>query len=380
MHSIGKTLAELHVMLKLHEKGIPKKAETPVVLAIRKGKIQKDRKKPQGTKGKAKGKNKLAYAPKTKILPPPKRDNPTKDSICHHCKECDGLLQPTHDESHEKCKSCRSGKMARKPFPHQVERAKDLLGLVHTDGSALESVALIFNMVPTKKVDRTPYEIWHEKAPKLSYLRIWGCEALVKQDTPDKLDFGSIKCIFEYELGDLDEPPNFKVALADTESDKWLEAMNTEMQSMKDNQYLRNTKDIVLVYGAKPGDELKVSCYADKSAKHNTTAMFSIEAVYITAAKASMEAVWIRKFINGLGGIMPSNKRPMEMLCDNESALAIAGDLGILKGAKNFQRKYHYIRKVRIVLKCAKITKKGDNIHTRSEATKEKPDQEASFN
>ncbi|GJW79287.1 retrotransposon protein, putative, ty1-copia subclass [Tanacetum coccineum] len=45
----------------------------------------------------------------------------------------DGLLQPTHDESHEKCKSCISGKMARKPFPHQVKRAKDLLGLIHTD-------------------------------------------------------------------------------------------------------------------------------------------------------------------------------------------------------------------------------------------------------
>ncbi|GJY44834.1 hypothetical protein Tco_0433047 [Tanacetum coccineum] len=34
MHSMGKMIAELHAMLKLHEKGIPKKAETPVVLAI----------------------------------------------------------------------------------------------------------------------------------------------------------------------------------------------------------------------------------------------------------------------------------------------------------------------------------------------------------
>ncbi|GJS98435.1 hypothetical protein Tco_0819605 [Tanacetum coccineum] len=37
--------------------------------------------------GKAKGKNNLAYASKTKIPPPPKRDNPAKDSIYHHCKE-----------------------------------------------------------------------------------------------------------------------------------------------------------------------------------------------------------------------------------------------------------------------------------------------------
>ncbi|GJW03470.1 zinc finger, CCHC-type containing protein [Tanacetum coccineum] len=87
MHSMGKTIAELHAMLKLHEKGIPKKAETPDVLAIQEGKIQKDRKKPQGAKGKDKGKNKLAYAPKPKIPPPPKREHPAKDSVYHHCKE-----------------------------------------------------------------------------------------------------------------------------------------------------------------------------------------------------------------------------------------------------------------------------------------------------
>ncbi|GJZ79882.1 hypothetical protein Tco_0644719 [Tanacetum coccineum] len=39
---MGKTLAELHAMLKLYEKGILKKAETPDVLAIREGKIQKE--------------------------------------------------------------------------------------------------------------------------------------------------------------------------------------------------------------------------------------------------------------------------------------------------------------------------------------------------
>nr|GFC23179.1 retrotransposon protein, putative, Ty1-copia subclass [Tanacetum cinerariifolium] len=42
---------------------------------------------------------------------------------------------------------------------------------------ALESTVHILNMVPTKKVDKTPYEIWHGKAPNLSYLKVWGCEA-----------------------------------------------------------------------------------------------------------------------------------------------------------------------------------------------------------
>ncbi|GKB43435.1 reverse transcriptase domain-containing protein [Tanacetum coccineum] len=99
-------------------------------------------------------------------------------------------------------------------------------------------------------------------------------------------------------------------------------------------KYLRNTKDMVLVYGAKPEDELKVSCYANAKAE------------YIATAEALMKAVWMRKFIDGLGGVMPSNKRHMKMLCDKEPTLAIAGDPKISKGAKHFQRKYHYIREV----------------------------------
>ncbi|GJY28299.1 retrotransposon protein, putative, ty1-copia subclass [Tanacetum coccineum] len=115
--------------------------------------------------------------------------------------------------------------MIRKSFPHRPERATDLLGIIHTDLTppctpqhnevserrshtlldmvrsmmnlttlplsfwdyALESATRILNMVPTKKVDKTPYELWYGKVPNLSYLKVWGCEALVKRDTPDKL-------------------------------------------------------------------------------------------------------------------------------------------------------------------------------------------------
>ncbi|GKE57909.1 retrotransposon protein, putative, ty1-copia subclass [Tanacetum coccineum] len=203
-------------------------------------------------------------------------------------------------------------------------------------GYALESAARILNMVPTKKVNKTPYEMWHGKVPNFSYLKVWGCEALVKRDMPNKLESRSIKCIFvgypkkkmgyyfyypleniifvacydeffetrlikqeasgstvdfdeiqsedaqpskntslhqhevkhdtiepqtdvipvcrstripqaperygfyidaeEHELGDHGEPPNYRAALSDPESEKWLEAMNVKMQSMKDNQ------------------------------------------------------------------------------------------------------------------------------------------------
>ncbi|GJX13343.1 zinc finger, CCHC-type containing protein, partial [Tanacetum coccineum] len=45
----------------------------------------------------------------------------------------DGLLNSTNNQSFDKCVSCMSGKMKRKPYPYQVERDKDLLGLIHTD-------------------------------------------------------------------------------------------------------------------------------------------------------------------------------------------------------------------------------------------------------
>ncbi|GJV18677.1 retrotransposon protein, putative, ty1-copia subclass [Tanacetum coccineum] len=199
---------------------------------------------------------------------------------------------------------------------------------------ALESATHILNMVPTKKVDKTPYELWYGKVPNLSYLKVWGCEALVKRDTPDKLQQRSVKCIFigypketmgyyfyfpsenkivvaryaeffkknlitqevsgraidlkeiqnedtspseitskipmevegfeppqeedipirrsertrrapdrlclnvkvdEHSLGDLNEPTSYKAAMLDSKSNKWIDAMNAEIQSMMDN-------------------------------------------------------------------------------------------------------------------------------------------------
>ncbi|GJY09393.1 retrovirus-related pol polyprotein from transposon TNT 1-94 [Tanacetum coccineum] len=199
---------------------------------------------------------------------------------------------------------------------------------------ALGSATGILNMVPIKKVDKTPYELWYGKVPNLSYLKVWGCEALVKRDTPDKLQQRSVKCIFigypketmgyyfyfppenkivvaryaeffeknlitqevsgraidleeiqdedtspskitseipmevegfeppqeedilirrsertrrapnrlslnveieEHSLGDLNEPTSYKAAMLDSESNKWIDAMNAEIQSMMDN-------------------------------------------------------------------------------------------------------------------------------------------------
>ncbi|GJW79354.1 retrotransposon protein, putative, ty1-copia subclass [Tanacetum coccineum] len=51
---------------------------------------------------------------------------------------------------------------------------------------------------------------------------------------PDR--YGFYVDVEEHELRDLDEPSNYKVAMSDPKFDKWLDVINAEMQSMKDNQ------------------------------------------------------------------------------------------------------------------------------------------------
>ncbi|GJS02812.1 retrotransposon protein, putative, ty1-copia subclass [Tanacetum coccineum] len=135
-------------------------------------------------------------------------------------------------------------------------------------------------------------------------------------------------------------------------------------------KYLRNTKDMFLVYGENPSTELRVECYCDagfetdrddtksqtgyvfvlnggavdwKSSKQSTTAMSATESEYIAASEAAMEAVWIRKFISGLG-IVPTINEPLNMYCDNSAAVHYANEPGVQKGARHYQRRYHYVR------------------------------------
>jgi hypothetical protein len=44
-------------------------------------------------------------------------------------------------------------------------------------GYAFETAVFTLNRVPTKCVERTPYEICIEKCSGLSFLKVWGCEA-----------------------------------------------------------------------------------------------------------------------------------------------------------------------------------------------------------
>ncbi|GJS93276.1 retrotransposon protein, putative, ty1-copia subclass [Tanacetum coccineum] len=143
----------------------------------------------------------------------------------------------------------------------------------------LETATRILNMVPTKKVDKIPYELWYGKVPNLSYLKeIMGyyfyfppenkivvaryVEFLEKKLLSQEINVEGFEppqeevvpvrrsarthqapgrlClnveVEEHSLVDLNEPTNYKAAMLDLKSDKGLDAINAGMQSMKANQ------------------------------------------------------------------------------------------------------------------------------------------------
>ncbi|GKB17312.1 hypothetical protein Tco_0851235 [Tanacetum coccineum] len=145
-----------------------KKAATPQVMAIQSGRIQKANKKSLKAKGKdghcmgncpaylaelIKKKKQVGTASSSDVLIIELSSFPTKswvyDTSCgtYICITKHGL------EGVRKLK--------------QVE-AIGSFDLVLSNGLF---VARIFNMVPTNKVDKTPYELWFRKVPNLSYLK-----------------------------------------------------------------------------------------------------------------------------------------------------------------------------------------------------------------
>nr|GEW84735.1 hypothetical protein [Tanacetum cinerariifolium] len=283
---------------------LPKKYVAATLHVIRAKRVKKNQKKKphKAAKGnQRKGKQKMGYAPvsvqsfapKPKNPPPPKKENPTKDAICHHCGEVghwrrncpvylaellknkklyqgastsgiftielysfpstswvydtgcgnhicittQGLrgsrklkpgalsLYEVENQLGKTIKSLRSDRggeyMSQEFLDHLKEHGiishrTPPYTLQHNGVSERRNITLL------DMVDKTPYKVWHGQAPKLSYLKVWGCEALVKHDTltkPDKLELISIKCIF---VGYLKEtmrysfyyPPENKVFVA----------------------------------------------------------------------------------------------------------------------------------------------------------------------
>nr|GEZ83412.1 putative retrotransposon Ty1-copia subclass protein [Tanacetum cinerariifolium] len=182
MHSMGKTLAELHTMPKLHEKGIPKKDETPAVLAIHEG----------------------------LYLPP--------------------LLEGWSLEE----------ELSVLPYFRKLKHGTLSLYMENGIRAAVEAIGSFDLILPSGLIivlDNCHF------APTITRVVV-SISRLVNNGyihTFTNYGISVLKDnVFYFNAishdGDLDETPIYKTALANPGSDKWLKGMNTEMQSMKDNQ------------------------------------------------------------------------------------------------------------------------------------------------
>ena len=82
-----------------------------------------------------------------------------------------------------------------------------------------------------------------------------------------------------------------------------------------------------------------------RSSKQDTIDDSTKEVEYITASEAAKEAVWIKKFITGLG-IIPSISNPVNLYCDNNGATAQAKEPRSHQRSKHILNRYHLIREI----------------------------------
>ncbi|GJY86272.1 zinc finger, CCHC-type containing protein [Tanacetum coccineum] len=57
-------------------------------------------------------------------------------------------------------------------------------------GEAMLMACYLLNRVPNKRNKVTPYELWYKKQPNFSYLRVWGCKAVVRLPKPKRKILG----------------------------------------------------------------------------------------------------------------------------------------------------------------------------------------------
>ncbi|KAL0376288.1 UNVERIFIED_CONTAM: Retrovirus-related Pol polyprotein from transposon TNT 1-94 [Sesamum calycinum] len=91
--------------------------------------------------------------------------------------------------------------------------------LFGTLGYALETAAKFLNMAPSKMVTQTPYEIWHGNPTSYKESRL-----------PERYGFVGLTSQLD------NDPKTYGEAMSDIDSDKWLEAMKSKMDSIDSNQ------------------------------------------------------------------------------------------------------------------------------------------------
>ncbi|GKB60220.1 retrotransposon protein, putative, ty1-copia subclass [Tanacetum coccineum] len=324
-----------------------------------------------------------------KIPPPPKREDPAKDSICHECGET-GHWKRNYPlylaELLKKKKNVASGAGGSAAFyDYEIwqmdvkmaflnghldediymgikiyrDRSKRLIGL--SQSAYMDKILKRYRMDNSKRGHIPMQE-------RLDLNKTQGAstpeEVKRMQNVPYASAVGSIMYAVRCTRPDVAFAQNITSRFQQNPGEPHWTVVKTILK------YLRNTKDMFLVYGGNPEAELRVECYCDagfetdrddtksqtgyvfilnggavdwKSSKQSTTAMSAIEAEYIAASEAAMEAVWIRKFISGLG-IVPTINEPIKMFCDNSVALHFANKPRVQRGAIHYHRRYHYVR------------------------------------
>ncbi|GKA69967.1 retrotransposon protein, putative, ty1-copia subclass [Tanacetum coccineum] len=266
MHNMGKTTGEIHALLIEYENGLPKKSGTSKVLVIQGGRIQKPNKKPQATKG---------------------NEHPTKDDVCHHCKEVGHWMKNCLVYLTELMKKKKQDSTASTLGIFTIELFSFLnKSWVYDTGCGTHICNTKHGLRCERKLKQGTVYLYLDNGIRAQVEAIGSFDLLlpngfedVKRDTPGKLQQRPVKCIFvgypketmgyyfyfppknkiivarfsefleknlisqkameEHSLGDLNEPDNYKSALLNLESNKWLDVMNAEMQSMIANQVWR---------------------------------------------------------------------------------------------------------------------------------------------
>ncbi|KAL4387001.1 hypothetical protein GQ457_09G019520 [Hibiscus cannabinus] len=139
-------------------------------------------------------------------------------------------------------------------------------------GYVLETAAFTLNRVPSKSVQKTPHEMWTGKHPNMSFMKGNGINIELKEvqqqqvhepeveETPQVVEENStdletqslrrttrehheperygflVTTHGDVILVNQDEPKTYQEAVSSPDSEKWLEAMRYEMDSMSENQ------------------------------------------------------------------------------------------------------------------------------------------------
>nr|GEV72662.1 retrotransposon protein, putative, Ty1-copia subclass [Tanacetum cinerariifolium] len=125
----------------------------------------------------------------------------------------DGLLKSTDDESFDQCVSCLSD-MYQDKWEGELKENQD------EDTS------------PSENTSEVPAEVEGFKPPQEDKAHV---RRSVRTHQAPKRLYLNVE-VEEQNLGDLNKPASYKATLLYLKSNKWLDAMNAKMQSMKNNQ------------------------------------------------------------------------------------------------------------------------------------------------